>query len=80
MTGLNNIAVQQEPSHSGISNFLLLLNGHHIIETRGLPSQSLFLGSQSMLVLFKLAYQHLLSTLTAPECNDLPQRPLSKRY
>ncbi len=56
---INGTTVQQEAACSGISYFHLLLDGHHIVDTCGLMSESLFLGDQSMLAISDCASQDM---------------------
>ena len=68
---INGVTIQQEAACSGISYFHLLLDGHHIVDTCGLMSESLFLGDQSMLAMSERADQDLRSALTGPEWRRL---------
>ena len=68
---INGITIQQEAACSGISYFHLLLDGHHIVDTCGLMSESLFLGDQSILAISERANQDLQSALTGFEWQRL---------
>tara|TARA_R110002110_G_scaffold326259_1_gene538098 strand:- start:585 stop:1571 length:987 start_codon:yes stop_codon:yes gene_type:complete len=59
--------VHKDVKYSGVAYFHLLLEGHHIVETSGLLSESLFLGDQSMLVVSEHANLDLRLALTEPE-------------
>tara|TARA_R110002049_G_scaffold29972_1_gene101852 strand:+ start:21144 stop:22154 length:1011 start_codon:yes stop_codon:yes gene_type:complete len=61
---IDGVMVLEEKECCGITYFHLLLEGHHIVETSGLLSESLFLGVQSMQVVSQHANRDLRSTLT----------------
>lgn len=61
---INGITVQHDVAFSGVSYFHLLLEGHHIVDTCGLLSESLFLGDQSLQVVSEQARKDLNSTLS----------------
>lgn len=68
---MDGVTIYQETARQGISYFHLLLDGHHIVETSGLLSESLFLGDQSMLAVSLQARQDLTSRLTECELQQL---------
>lgn len=59
--------VRNDLECSRVSYFHLLLEGHHIVDTCGLLSESLYLGDQSMRAIFECAQQNLQSALTEAE-------------
>ncbi|WP_025061119.1 Hint domain-containing protein [Sulfitobacter guttiformis] len=61
---VDGIMIYEEKECTEITYFHLLLEGHHIVETSGLLSESLFLGVQSMQAVSKQADCDLRSTLT----------------
>ena len=56
--------IQYELPFSSVSYFHLLLEGHHIVRTCGLLSESLFVGDQSLLAVSEQAKEDLFATLT----------------
>ncbi len=68
---IDGVMINQDTDCSGISYFHLLLDGHHIVDTCGLMSESLFLGDQSMLAVSERANQDLRSALTELEFQQL---------
>lgn len=77
---VDGVMVQEEKECCEVTYFHLLLEGHHIIETSGLLSESLFLGVQSMQVVSQHANRDLRSTLTEFEWQQFAEakaaRPL----
>ena len=77
---INGVTIQQEAANSGVSYFHLLLEGHHIVDTSGLLSESLFLGDQSVLAVSESAEQDLRLALTEFEWQqhaaEISVRPL----
>jgi hypothetical protein len=61
---VDGVTILNEFPYSGVSYFHLLLEGHHIVETSGLLSESLFLGDQSLLAVSEQAQEDLIATLT----------------
>jgi hypothetical protein len=61
---VDGVMIHEENDCCDVSYFHLLLEGHHIVETSGLLSESLFLGDQSMQVVSQHANRDLQSTLT----------------
>ncbi len=68
---VDGVMIHHETACSGVSYFHLLLDGHHIVETSGLLSESLFLGDQTMLADSLQARQDLRSKLTELEWERL---------
>jgi hypothetical protein len=79
---VDGVTIQNELPFSGVTYFHLLLEGHHLVNTSGLLSESLFVGDQSMLAVTEQAQDDLVATLSEDDWQKQAEmtaiRPLVK--